>query len=211
MNVVMIPVYLLVAYLAGSIPAGYILTKLLSSHDIRDTGSGSTGATNVSRQLGLYYGLLTVVLDVLKGVIPLVIGRYLLSDSVKDEYILCGMAFFSILGHIYPLFLRFRGGKGVATFIGVMLYLLPLETGIFLLLYVILLFIYRYTSLSSILGVASYPGIILLFSSSEKEILPYLILSVLLAIIIIYKHKENLVRLRDKTEPLFSFKWVKKN
>ncbi|HEO65533.1 MAG TPA: glycerol-3-phosphate 1-O-acyltransferase, partial [Spirochaetes bacterium] len=153
LNILMILLYFIAAYIAGSIPSGYIITKLLSNKDIRDSGSGGTGATNVSRHLGIAYGLLTVVLDALKGVIPLIIGRYVLSNSITDQYVLCGIAFFSIFGHIYPLFLRFKGGKGVATFIGVMLFLLPLETAFFLLLYVMLLLVFRYSSLASIVSI----------------------------------------------------------
>ncbi len=207
----MILIYFIMAYIIGSIPSGYIIIQFLSKKDIRDFGSGSTGATNVSRYSGIAYGLVTVILDALKGVIPLIIGRYILSDSILDQYVLCGIAFFSILGHIYPLFIRFRGGKGVAVFIGVMVVLLPLETAFFLLLYVILLFIFRYSSLASIISITSYPGVILLFSNSNHSFLPNLILSVLLAIIIVYNHRENIVRLLDKTEPQISFKRVEKN
>jgi len=207
MNNLLIIIYFIPAYLVGSISGGVIISKLVLNEDIRKHGSGNIGATNVARTLGYEWGLLTVSIDIFKAVVPLLVLKYfILTGSLQDTYILCGAGFFILLGHIYPVFLKFRGGKGVAVFIGMMLVLLPLETLIFLALYVIIAAITRYASLSSMISVAVFPVIIIFLNRVNAYILPYIILSVLLAIIIVIKHKENIVRLKNGVEHKFSFK-----
>lgn len=202
--------YAIAGYLIGGIPFGYLLVKLTSTkEDIRKTGSGNIGAANVQRTAGIAKGLLTVLLDVLKAAIPLFILRYyFLEDSVSDGVILSIIAFSIIIGHVYPVYLKFKGGKGVATYIGTMFVLFPLQTCIFLGLYIILLSITRYYSLSSMIDVALFPVILLSFNSFNLDIrlLPYFILSIALALLIIYKHKKNIIGLIHGQENRFSFK-----
>ncbi|MDH5681346.1 MAG: glycerol-3-phosphate 1-O-acyltransferase PlsY [Spirochaetota bacterium] len=194
-----------ISYLAGSLPVGYIITKLKTNKDIRNIGSGNIGASNVKRILGLRYALLVVFLDAVKAVLPLYIVKYHLVFQNQD-LINCIAAFFLVIGHIYSIFLKLEGGKGVATYIGVMAVLLPLELSIFLAIYLILLILTRHTSMSSIIDVSLFPFIVLIINGITQESAPYLILSVFLAIIIIIKHKDNIRRLRQGKEPKFILK-----
>lgn len=182
------------AYLLGSIPTGLLLAKA-AGVDIRNSGSGNIGATNVYRTLGRSVGILTLVGDCLKGVIPVVAAAYL---GMSDNWIAAvGLAAF--LGHIYTVFLGFKGGKGVATALGVFLAVSPAAVGAVLFIFVIVVWKWRYISLGSITAAMAMPGMVAVFDSRQ----PVVIMTVIIALLVAWKHKENIKRLKDGTESKF--------
>ncbi len=191
---------LVIAYLLGSIPFGYLLIRLFRHQDIRDTGSGNTGATNVAREAkGL--GALTLLLDLAKAVFAVLLARHL---APGDYNLQVGAAVAVILGHIYPVWLAFRGGKGVACAIGVFAMLVPRAAlGIFVVFLVVVL-LTRYVSLASILAAASYPlfGFYFVRHPSPTVVFGFLFIPAL----IIWKHRSNISRLLAGTESRFGSK-----
>jgi glycerol-3-phosphate acyltransferase PlsY len=190
------PIGLFVAlfgYLLGSVPTGLLLAKLFSKVDPRKTGSRNIGATNIFRTAGKGLGILTLVGDVLKGMIPIGIASQLgISDLWLATAGLC-----TFLGHIFPIFLGFRGGKGVATALGVYLVISPIAVLMECLLFAGLVWRWRYISLGSICCATSIPVLIAFFRSDSQA---YFILSVVIAALILYRHQENIVRLLQGTE-----------
>lgn len=206
MNIILF-LLVLPGYFTGSIPFGYIIAKFVAKEDIRKQGSGNIGGTNVSRILGFKWGLLTVLLDALKAIVPLlVLKNILLTDSIPDRYVICAVGISIIIGHVFPVFLNFRGGKGVATFVGVIVALLPLETLVFLLCFVVLLSVTRYMSIASMVSVSIFPVIIIIFNGFNPGSLPYIVFSIFLMVMIIARHKANIIRLMNHEEPKFTFK-----
>jgi glycerol-3-phosphate acyltransferase PlsY len=187
-------VYLLVfvAYLLGSVPTGYILGSL-AGVDVRKAGSGNVGATNVARVAGKRQGIFTLIADTAKGFIPVVIALNLGLSPIATAFV--GIAAF--LGHLYPVFLKFQGGKGVATALGVFLGLAPWATLILLLVFAAVLLMTRFVSLSSMVAAASSP--IVLWLSFYPPIL--IGMSFFIAAMIILRHRRNIQRLRSGTEP----------
>jgi len=182
------------AYLLGSIPTGLLLAKA-AGVDIRSSGSGNIGATNVYRTLGRSVGILTLIGDCLKGVIPVVIAMY---AAMPDIWIAAaGLAAF--LGHIYTVFLGFKGGKGVATALGVFLAVSPAAVGGALLVFVAIVWKWRYISLGSITAAAMMPGLVAATDSRPV----FVIMTVIIAALVIWKHRENIKRLREGTENKF--------
>lgn len=185
---------ILCAYLVGAIPSGYVLGKL-AGVDVRAAGSGNVGATNVARVVGKRQGLLTLVIDVAKGVLPIVVGRRL---NLPDLAIVCAGAA-AFIGHLYPIYLKFKGGKGVATALGVFLALAPLATLMMFGVFALVLVSSRIVSLSSIAAAAAAPVALWLLGYP-----PILVLTGLfLAIMIILRHRSNIQRLLAGTEPRF--------
>lgn len=185
---------ILFAYLLGSVPMGYILGKL-AGIDVRNTGSGNVGATNVARVVGKRQGMLTLISDAAKGFIPVVIALQL----DRNTSITAMVAVAAFLGHLYPVFLKFRGGKGVATAFGVFLGLAPMATLILVLIFAMAYLTSRIVSLSSIIAAAAAP--IVLWSSFYSPVLIFM--SVFVALMIIIRHRANIRRLLDGTEPKF--------
>ena len=189
--------YLLVllAYLIGSIPFGLVYGKL-AGIDIRQSGSGNIGATNVNRLLGKKLGLMTLISDAAKGLIPMALTGWLLKDQPGTDLwvTLCGSAAF--LGHIFPISLKFQGGKGVATALGIFLYLNPLAALAAVIIFVCVVYLGGYVSLGSLLAAASMPAIIWLVDGSREHI----IMTVAIAILIWIKHHENIGRLVRREE-----------
>ena len=182
------------SYLLGSVPSGLIIGKL-SGLDVRKAGSGNIGATNVARLLGKTGGLLTLVGDTAKGFIPvLVVQQMGFSYSVTA---LVGVAAF--LGHLYPIFLKFKGGKGVATSFGVLLGLAPLATMILLMVFAAVAFTTRIVSLSSMVTAVAAPLVLWLFYYSPT----YVIVTAFMAVMIVFRHYANIQRLLNGTEPRF--------
>ncbi len=185
--------FYLIAYLVGGIPFGLILAKLFAGVDIKSSGSKSIGATNVLRvvkekdpKLAKKLGAATLALDALKGIIVLVIADYMgLSDAA-----LWGIAVLSVIGHCFSPYLWFEGGKGVATGMGVLLYLIPIETAIALAVWFIAAKTIRISSLSSLLGLAAA----LIASFMIHPAMPHAPI-VLIALILVYKHLPNIVRI----------------
>lgn len=189
-------IIIIIAYLLGNISTSYIVAKRLAGVDIRTQGSGNAGSTNVLRTLGKKAGALTFIGDVLKGLIAVLLAR-LIAHGVHMDQSIC--AYFAVvavvLGHNYPAFLGFKGGKGVATSLGSMLGMNPLVAIICLGFFIIVVAITKYVSLGSILGIGLSP-IIMLINHNTKGFLVTLILTISVAI----THKENIKRLINGTE-----------
>ena len=184
---------ILFAYLMGSIPTGVVLAKFYGVKDITKEGSGNIGATNVGRVAGKKAGIITLVGDALKGVIPILT---VMTVSGSVEWLIAAAALAAFLGHIYPLFNGFKGGKGVATALGIFLTISPLSALSAMLVFIILVAIYRYVSLGSVVAAGLIPAFVGIFSGSTF----YIILSALIGGIVIYRHKDNIKRLLEGEE-----------
>ena len=194
--------YLLTAafsYLSGSIPFGYLLVRLFHGEDIRASGSGNIGATNVSRKSpGL--GLATLMLDALKGLVPVLVALAVGRHSGNNAYLLGSLAAFcAIVGHIFPVWLRFRGGKGVATGLGSWIALAPKGVLVMVVVFVIMVAVFRYISLGSITAAAIFPAAARILHDYHETpaMLAFMAASSLL---IIMKHHRNIGRLMAGTE-----------
>ncbi len=195
--------YLIFAYLCGAIPFGYIIAKLFKHIDIRTVGSGNPGATNVYRTISKPLGILTLILDVLKGFIPIYFVKLI---NPEFSLIVIAVALVTIIGHIFTVFLNFKGGKGVATACGVFLALNPLSVLICFITFVIILAIFKYVSLASIIAAMMLP-----ISLYWLDAVPELILfSGVIAILIVIRHIGNIKRLLNGTEnKIFGTKTIK--
>jgi acyl phosphate:glycerol-3-phosphate acyltransferase len=197
--------YLLTAalsYLSGSIPFGYLLVRLVRGEDIRKTGSGNIGATNVSRKSPVL-GIVTLVLDALKGFVPVALALSLGRRFVEPPYLLAAMAaFFAIVGHIFPVWLKFRGGKGVATGLGSWIGLAPKGVLVMVIVFVVVVAVFRYISLGSITAAAIFPVAAKLLHDyhDTPPVLGFMAASSLL---IIAQHHPNIRRLLAGTENKF--------
>ena len=195
-------VFLVIAYLLGSIPFGYLLVKYVftSGEDVRDIGSGGIGATNVTRRTGVKGGLLTYVLDVAKGAAGVMLMRLVAGD---DYFWIGAAAIAAILGHIFPIFLGFRGGKGVATGVGVYLALAPYSVLTTLVLWAVIVYFTQYVSLGSIIATAAVPLWTLLFYGflqPSPHLKALLIVAIIGCALIVATHYENINRLMKGTE-----------
>lgn len=188
---------LLASYLIGAIPTGVVLTRLAGGEDVRKAGSGNIGATNVYRVAGRTLGILTLVGDCLKGVIPLLAAIFLFHLS-QPQIALVGLTAF--LGHCYPVYLGFKGGKGVATALGVLLVLSPLTVLCGLIIFSLILYRWRYISLASIMTAAAAPWLVFLFERSAVLAGATLVI----AGFIIWRHRSNIERLRAGNENRFN-------
>ena len=186
-NFIIVALY---SYLLGSIPFGLVITKIFLKKDIRKTGSGNIGATNVLRTGKKYLAALTLFLDSLKGYAAV----FITTETFQDLYLYS--AFFCLVGHIYSIWLKFKGGKGVATFLGIIFVLSFDYFIIFILSWLILIVIFKYSSLSSMCSVLCV--LIYDYFFIEKNIMLFFTISFIL---IIYTHKNNLHKLINKKEP----------
>lgn len=190
-----LPLLLLLAYLVGAIPTGVILTRLAGTADIRTNGSGNIGATNVYRVAGRRLGVLTLVGDALKGVVPVLFAAK--SGYGPEQVAMVGAAAF--LGHLYPVYLGFKGGKGVATALGILLVLSPWGVLAALGVFTAVLWKWRFISLASISAAAAAPFLVLAFESSA----PLFLATLFIAGMVIVRHRSNIERLRSGTEIRF--------
>lgn len=186
----------IIAYLIGSIPFGYLIVRAKEGGDVRDTGSGGTGATNVTRRAGRSAGVLTLLLDAVKGALAIVVAQ-LLSNN---DWSLTSGAIAVILGHIFPIWLRFKGGKGVATGVGVFLVLAPFAVLCAGVVFLAVVLLTKYVSLGSILAAATIP----LFVWLQTETRSLLTAAVVGALLIIFAHRANITRLWHRTEARIS-------
>ena len=196
-------IFVIVAYVFGSLPCGVWLGKGIKNIDIREYGSKNSGATNAYRILGPKYGIMVLILDALKGYIPLYIAS--LFDIGGIYIILLGLV--AILGHTFSFFLQFKGGKGVATSLGVFLFLMPKVVGILVLVFILVVGISKYISLGSVVCAALLP-ILAYFMPVRDDAtrLPLVIISLVVGIFVIYKHKANIQRLMEGKENKFNLK-----
>ena len=193
MNIDILLVFLY-SYFLGSIPFGLILTKLFLHEDIRKIGSGNIGATNVLRTGKKFLAIMTLMLDVIKGFLTVYATSIYFNDFVYLAALIC------FIGHIYPVWLKFKGGKGVAVYLGTIIFISFKCAVIFGLIWIITLFIYKFSSLSSIISalfVFVYSVFLNNFSLSLYVIIAF--------IIMLFTHKENIMRLRNKTENKIKF------
>jgi len=208
-------IYLIVAvmaYLLGSIPFGYLLVRVFRGEDIRLSGSGNIGATNVARSGAKGLGIATLALDALKGALAV----WLAAVLAGSKYNLCGdfiqhpcapalrlmsmAALFAVLGHVFPVWLRFKGGKGVATALGVFCVLFPAAILVALAIFILVVAITRYVSLGSILGAIAFPAAAYFLQSTDAM---SLVLASSVSLIVILKHHQNISRLLSGTESRF--------
>ena len=179
----------LVSYLIGSIPFGFLITKIFLNKDIRNIGSGNIGATNALRTGNKKIGFSTLILDVLKAAITIIFVKFNYSEFIFISS-LC-----VFLGHVFPIWLKFKGGKGVATYVGI-LFSINLTYGlIFITIWLIVFFIFKYSSLSSIIASLSIPLYLFIFLNSLN-----LFFFLIMLILIFFTHRENIKRLINKEE-----------
>jgi len=188
-----------IAYLLGGIPFGYLLVKLSTGRDVRASGSGNIGATNVLRTTGRAAGIATLLLDIGKGYLAVWLAGRL---AAGDAGWMAAAALAVMIGHAYPVFLHFRGGKAVATFVGAWLCLTPLPLAATLAVFVIMVAWTRHVSLGSIVGAVTFPLAVWLIAHPPLAVVAAAVLS---GALIIIRHRENIARLRAGTESVFSF------
>ena len=212
-----------VGYLIGSIPFGYLIVRATQGADIRETGSGGTGATNVSRRAGKGAGVLTLVLDALKGASAVAVAKIILGlpifavensslsqlassgDIANANWWVAAAAIAAIVGHIFPVWLGFRGGKGVATGVGVFLLLAPLAVMVAGAVFIVIVLLTRYVSLGSIVAAAVIPLVVLVQSylTPQAYFWPLMTAAVAGAALIIFAHRGNIGRLINRSESKF--------
>jgi len=196
----MIPVLALVAaYLIGGIPFGYLVVKWKTGADVRASGSGNIGATNVLRTTGRAAGVVTLLLDIAKGTFAVWLMDKLTAGNI---HWMSAAALAVMAGHAYPVFLKFKGGKAVASFIGAYLYLAPVPLFAVLILFAGIVAYTRYVSLGSVLAAGTFPLAVWMFMQPPLSLVGAATIS---GAFIIYRHRENLARIRAGTEHVLSF------
>lgn len=188
-------IFIVFSYLLGSIPTGVIIAKYFFNVDIQKVGSGNIGATNVARTLGKKVGILTLIGDSLKGIIPIILVK-LYEPYPLNQSLIFFCALSSFLGHLFPIYLKFKGGKGVATALGIFLVLFPFQTLLCALVFFLIVYIFRYVSLGSIISSALMPILVSFRAQNTYQIA----LSIIISILIIIKHKDNIHRLLEGKE-----------
>jgi glycerol-3-phosphate acyltransferase PlsY len=197
---------IIIAYLLGSIPTAVWVGKAFYKLDVRDHGSGNAGATNVVRVLGWKAGIPVMLVDIIKGWFAVWLGTRLFggyADPLWIESFRIGMALAAVLGHVYPVFAGFRGGKGIATLLGVGIALYPVSIWVPFGLFFLVLFATGYVSVSSMIAAGTFWLVdIFLF---RQEHIPLIVLSVFIGIFVLYTHRNNIQRLIKREEPRFLY------
>lgn len=196
-------VFLIISYIMGALPNGVWIGKMAKGIDIRQYGSKNSGATNAYRVLGAKYGIMVLIADALKGFLPCWLAY---QSGVRGNFlILIGMV--AIVGHTLSFFLKFKGGKGVATSLGVFLFLVPKVTLSLLLIFIIVVSVTRYISLGSIIAAIMLPILTFLYPlNNGVDKTPLLTMTTLIGGFVVYKHKSNIQRLREGKENKFKLK-----
>ena len=179
----------MISYLMGSIPFGFILTKIFLKKDIREIGSGNIGATNVLRTGNKGIGYVTLILDILKAVVPVIYVKIFYQDFL---YLASLCAF---LGHVFPIWLKLKGGKGVATYVGILFAINLIFGAVFVACWVVVFIISKYSSLSSIIGALSIPAYLIIIGKTDS-----VIFFSIMFVLIFFTHRENIKRLKNKEE-----------
>ena len=196
---------LILAYLFGSIPFGFLIVRLKSGSDIRQTGSGGTGATNVTRKAGKSAGVMTLILDALKGTAAVLVARWLTGES-GTSWVVAGAAVLAVVGHCFPVWLKFKAGKGVATGLGVFLTIVPWAVLAAFIVFALIFWRTRFVSLGSITAAAVVPlwtWIQHAMISPVTDFVPIMAALCTASAIIIAKHHENIQRLLAGNENKF--------
>ena len=184
--------FIVTAYLLGSIPFGKLIAKRVAHINITQRGSGNIGATNVARELGITWGLVTLLLDMLKGFLPVFLyAHYILQAGIEFETCLSAIGLAALLGHQFSIFMRFHGGKGVATAIGIYLVISPLACLMAVIVFILTVYRWDFVSLGSMLAAIVMAGLLALFGKSQ----PLVTTSIIVAALICFKHKGNIKRL----------------
>ncbi len=190
---------LLAAYIVGAVPFGYLLVRWKTGRDVRTIGSGNIGATNVVRTTGRALGIVTLLLDIAKGFFAV----WLAARLTNGNLLWMSMAALAVMaGHAFPVFLKFRGGKAVASFIGAFLYLTPLPLAAVLVVFVVSVAVTRYISMGSVLAAGSFPLAVWIILHPPTALLAAALLA---GAFIVWRHKSNIERLRAGKEHMFSF------
>ncbi len=206
----MIAGLLLIAYLLGSIPTSVWIGKAFYNIDVREFGSGNAGATNTFRVLGRSAGIPVLIIDILKGTMAVALAWFSGFENQSDEFINLQLALgvAALLGHIFPVFAGFRGGKGVATMLGIVICIVPFSCSLALLVFLIVLFSTRIVSLSSMAAGLSFPIILNLILGNDNRIL--VIFSIVVAILLLITHRKNIQRILRNEESKVKLFTVKK-
>lgn len=186
----------IISYFLGSVPFGYLLVRILRGEDVRKMGSGNIGATNVSRT-SFSLGIITLLLDACKGLFSVLIARLLFPGNLTAAAV---AALFAVIGHVFPIWLKFRGGKGVATGLGSFILLAPKAVVICIAVFVILVALFRYISLASVTTVLLLPLLMFVFHLAQTDVL---LLTLAASLLITIKHHANISRLLAGAEPRF--------
>jgi acyl phosphate:glycerol-3-phosphate acyltransferase len=207
-DLLLITAVVVAAYLFGAIPFGLLIARLYGVSDVRALGSGNIGATNVWRVAGVKAAVWVFLLDIGKGALAVVLARLIHQEMFNRELLLVISGAAAVLGHVFPVYLRFRGGKGVNTGLGVMLSLLPLETLACVAVFVIVLIATKFVSLGSILAAMALAAIVIVehFWLRPEVSTVYVPLTAFLALFIVITHRQNIQRLLSGTENRFSLK-----
>jgi glycerol-3-phosphate acyltransferase PlsY len=198
---------IVIAYLLGSIPTAVWVSKAFFKLDIRDHGSGNAGATNVVRVLGWKAGIPVMLVDIVKGWFAVWLGTRLFASYIEPsflEYYRIAMALAAVLGHVYPIFAGFRGGKGIATLLGVGIALYPVSIWIPFGLFFVMLFLTGYVSVSSMFAAGTF-WIVDIFIFHQQHI-SLIVLSVFIGLFVLYTHRKNISRLVKGEEPRFLYR-----
>lgn len=179
------------AYLVGSISTGVILSKIFGKGNLQEEGSKNIGATNVSRLMGKKWGIVTLLGDMLKGMVAIWIGWWVFAGQETALSSICLIALAAFLGHLFPIYLRFKGGKGVATALGIFILMGPKALLVAVPLFIFIVYFWKYVALGSMITAGSFPVLLLLFGYDRKVVF----LSLFIALAVIIKHQENIRRL----------------
>jgi glycerol-3-phosphate acyltransferase PlsY len=195
-----------IAYLLGSIPFGLVLVRIVKGEDVRRLGSGNIGATNVARSGGAKLGIATLILDALKGYVAVALAFAISyrNPEIDVRLVAAVAALCTILGHVFPVWLRFRGGKGVATGVGAFIALAPRAVLVVLAVFFVIVAIFRYVSLGSIVASAIFPVLAFVFYRGQSSAVDFAVM-LAASLLIIVKHKANIRRLLDGTENRLQF------
>jgi glycerol-3-phosphate acyltransferase PlsY len=207
MDTFYIAVGIVLAYLAGSIPTSVWIGKIFYGIDVRNEGSGNAGATNTIRVLGIKAGLPVMLFDVFKGWFAIYLSHYFMPASFSPDQIILykiGLGISAVIGHVYPVFAQFRGGKGIATLLGTGIALYPYPILVVLGLFIMVLVITHYVSVSSMAAAISFP-LVVVFIFNQQSV-PLILLSIFVALFVPFTHRTNINRLINGTESKFSLK-----
>ncbi len=196
----MVALLVLIAYLLGSIPTSVWIGKAFYNIDVREFGSGNAGATNTFRVLGKNAGIPVLIIDILKGTLAVALAYFSGFEINSTEFInlQLGLGIAALIGHIFPVFAGFRGGKGVATILGIVICILPLASSLALIVFLVVLFSTRIVSLSSMLAGVSFPLVLNFLLGNQNPVLT--IFSIVVAALLIVTHRKNIKRLLSNEE-----------